>query len=70
MDNDSGEEFDMASRERDRLQRNAKKQGFLSAVEDLKIEAAQAAYRDEFAKALAKAKAEGTAECQAAPAAA
>jgi len=66
MDSDGGEEFDFAARERDRLQRNAHKQGFLSTVEDLKIEAAQAAYKDEFAAVLAAARAKCAAECAAA----
>ena len=65
MDSD-GEEFDMAARERNRLQRNARKQGFLSAVEDMKIEAAQAAYTEEFAAVLAAQRAKCAAECTAA----
>jgi flagellar biosynthesis/type III secretory pathway protein FliH len=45
------DEFALAARERSRLQNNAAKQGYLAAVEEARIDAAKAAYAEEFAEA-------------------
>ena len=63
---DAGYEADdfaeLAERERTRLQRNAVKQGFISALEEAKVAACQAAYRDAFAAALDESRAAAAAE--------
>ena len=53
-----------AARERERLQRTAMKQGYISAVEDAKVRAAEQAYAVEFARALDEAKASAIAEIE------
>lgn len=66
-DDDREENFvQLAERERARLQKNAVKQGFISTVEAAKIQAAQAAYGEVYARHVVDVRARTRAEVAAA----